>query len=91
MQTLSIAHARAQLPQIVHQAEEGNLIQFTRRGKPVAVLISLAEYQCLLEQSKGSLLQALNAYQALKEASDEDLSDAEINSWRDKETGRSIL
>lgn len=36
----SIAEARARLPAIVDQAEAGQEIELTRRGKPVAVLVS---------------------------------------------------
>jgi len=89
MQTFSIADARSQLPKIIHAVESGNVTQFTRRGKPVAILLSPKEYENLLSQGQGSLLQAFNAYHALKEPSGDDhLSDMEIDSWRDKETGR---
>jgi len=37
----SIAEARSSLPTIVDQAEAGQEIELTRRGKPVAVVVSL--------------------------------------------------
>jgi prevent-host-death family protein len=37
----SIAEARNHLPAIVHDAERGKPIHLTRRGKPVAVLLSI--------------------------------------------------
>ena len=40
----SIAEARAQLPSIVDQAEAGQEIELTRRGKPIAVVVSLREF-----------------------------------------------
>ena len=43
----SIAEARSNLPSIVDQAEAGHEIELTRRGKPVAVLVSLRELQRL--------------------------------------------
>ena len=43
----SIAEARAHLPTIVDQAESGMDIQLTRRGKAVAVVVSLREYERL--------------------------------------------
>ncbi len=43
----SIAEARNQLTAIVHDAEKGKPVELTRRGKPVAVLMSLAEYERL--------------------------------------------
>ena len=36
----SIAEARSNLPRIVDQAEAGAEVELTRRGKPVAVIIS---------------------------------------------------
>ena len=39
----SIAEARSHLPTIVDQAEVGQEIELTRRGKPVAVVVSLRE------------------------------------------------
>jgi prevent-host-death family protein len=39
----SIAQARAALPAIVDQAEAGQEVELTRRGKPVAAVISARE------------------------------------------------
>ncbi len=41
----SIAQGRDRLPGLVHEAEAGRTIELTRRGKPVAVLLSLHDYQ----------------------------------------------
>jgi prevent-host-death family protein len=41
----SIAQARTHLPQLVHSVERGRPVEITRRGKPVAVLVSAAEYE----------------------------------------------
>jgi prevent-host-death family protein len=90
MQSFSIADARSQLPKIIHTVEEGDVTQLTRRGKPVAVLLSLKEYKALLAQGKGSLLHALKAYRVLKKDGNEDLSNEEVDSWRSKETGREL-
>ena len=40
----SIAEARASLATIVDQVEAGADVELTRRGKPVAVVVSLEEY-----------------------------------------------
>ena len=90
MQTYSIADARSQLPRIIHTVETGSVTQLTRRGKPVAILISPKEYKILLAQGKGDLLQAFKAYQAIMAPTNEELSSEEINSWRDQETGRKL-
>jgi antitoxin Phd len=46
--TYSIAQARHNLAAIVHEAERQSPVALTRRGEPVAVLLSLQEYQRLL-------------------------------------------
>lgn len=46
-QSFSIAEARHDLAAVVHQLEHQPRIQLTRRGKPVAVLLSLREYDRL--------------------------------------------
>ena len=45
--TYSIAEAKNRLPRLVHDVEEGATVTLTRRGKPVAVLISCTELQRL--------------------------------------------
>jgi prevent-host-death family protein len=44
---LSIAHARNRLAALVREVEQGQLVRLTRRGQPVAVLLSLREYERL--------------------------------------------
>jgi prevent-host-death family protein len=43
----SIAQARSQLPAIVDQAESGLEVELTRRGQPVAVVVSRRELERL--------------------------------------------
>ena len=43
----SIAEARSNLPDIVDEAEAGAEIELTRRGKPVAVVVSLRQAERL--------------------------------------------
>ena len=46
----SIADARSNLPDIVDQAEAGAEVELTRRGRPVAVVISHRTFERLREQ-----------------------------------------
>ncbi|WDN89037.1 hypothetical protein BuS5_02005 [Desulfosarcina sp. BuS5] len=48
----SIAEAKNKLPSIIHDVESGSSARFTRRGKPVAVLLSLYDYERLAKQKK---------------------------------------
>jgi prevent-host-death family protein len=59
----SIAEARDRLPALVHAAESGEAVTLTRRGRPVAVLISLAEHQ-RLTRGGADFLTALEALRA---------------------------
>ena len=45
----SIADARRNLPSLVDEAEAGSEVQLTRRGRAVAVLVSVEEYQRLMQ------------------------------------------
>ncbi|HYM62659.1 MAG TPA: type II toxin-antitoxin system Phd/YefM family antitoxin [Thermoanaerobaculia bacterium] len=49
----SIAEARAKLPAVVDEARSGRTIELTRRGKPVAVVISLQELRRLRGEPAG--------------------------------------
>jgi prevent-host-death family protein len=51
--TYSIAEARASLPTIIDQAEAGLEIELTRRGKPVAVVISFRKFERLWADRRG--------------------------------------
>lgn len=44
MSDFSIAEAKALFAQLVHQAESGQPVRITRRGRPVAVLVSESAY-----------------------------------------------
>lgn len=90
MITFSIADARSQLPKIIHAVEAGDATKLTRRGKPVAVLLSVKEYEALLNQCGGGLQQALNAFMTLKQNNTKEISDKEVDNWRDKSTGRKL-
>lgn len=43
----SIADARTSLSNIVDQAEAGQRVELTRRGRPVAVIVSVREFERL--------------------------------------------
>ncbi len=90
MQSFSIADARSQLPKIINAAENGDAAKLTRRGKAVAVLLSLKEYEALTNKGKGGLLQALRVHQAIAKEEDTPLSKETVDSWRSQETGRPL-
>lgn len=84
----SIAEARASLPAIIAQAEAGQEIELTRRGKPVAVFVSSRELARLRGGSGGfgAAYRSFLDQHALDEVGlDEDFA----ASLRDKGAGRS--
>jgi prevent-host-death family protein len=57
----SIAEARARLPAIIDQAEAGQEIELTRRGKPVAAVVSVREL-ARLRGGSGSFAAAYRSF-----------------------------
>ena len=53
MQQFSIAEARNHLAAIVHDLDTRPFVQLTRRGKPVAVLLAIEEYERLAAGRSG--------------------------------------
>jgi prevent-host-death family protein len=81
----SIAETRHALAELVHQAEAGEAVCITRRGKPIAMLIAEAEYQRLKAAAAGGADFAAWA-QAWRESLPEDfegITADEIAHWRD--------
>jgi prevent-host-death family protein len=58
---VSIATARSTLPALVHLAEEGRAVEITRRGRPVAVLLSAHAYRRLVARN-GDLFAGIQAF-----------------------------
>jgi len=87
--TYSIAEARDALAALVHRLEHEPLIQLTRRGKPVAVLLSQREYARLTAAPAGFW----NAYTSFRKSLDLNslgIEPAIFAGARDKSPGREI-
>ena len=86
----SIAEARSRLPTIVDEAEAGREIELTRRGRPVAVVVSLQAF----ERLRGDRRQFGEAYRAFLEQHSLDEIGLEGNftiATRDKTEGRNVI
>ena len=85
MPEASIAEAKTQLTRLISQAELGEAVHITRRGKPVAVLLSESEY-ARLRQSETSR----SFWELIVEMRDDptfepiEWSQDDINAWRDR-------
>jgi antitoxin Phd len=83
----TISQAKNKLPAIVHAVEKGPSVQLTRRGRPVAVLLSINEYRALQKKSAGFW----NALQVFREKNKNvGISDQDIESLRDRSPGREV-
>ena len=89
MRKVSLAQARDHLTGLVRDVERGESIELTRRGKPVAVLVSREEYT-RLRAKRTSLDQALLAWRARLPADFDGFTDDEVRSWRDPSPGREV-
>lgn len=91
---VSIAEARNQLTAIIHQVEAGQPTTICRRGKPVAVLLSVDDYERLLDAQScepDGWNRLLTIRRKLAEADAfADWSDEEIRQWRDGSPGRPV-
>lgn len=85
MAETSIAEAKNQLTRLIHQAERGDTVHITRRGRPVAVLLSEAEYARLSRgATRPTFWEAIQAMRADPDFEPLDLEPEEIASWRDR-------
>lgn len=89
MSKVSIAEARDRLTRLIHEAEQGDAVHITRRGKPVAVIMSEVEYERLRSASaRKSFWQAIQEMRADPEFEPVDFTAEEIDGWRNKTPGR---
>jgi prevent-host-death family protein len=84
----SIAQARHDLAAIVHELEQQQSVELTRRGEPVAVMLSVQEYRRLLT-NKGDFWTTYMAFCAEQPLDTHDL-DAFLHTLRDPSPGRDI-
>ncbi len=86
----SIAEARDHFTTIVRDVEQKSAIEVTRRGKPVAVLLSIQEYK-RLSISKGGFWKAFTAFRNRVNLQELDIEPAILTGLRDQSPGREIV
>jgi len=80
MKNTTIAEAKNNLSQLIHQLEFDDAIHLTRHGKPVAVMLSEANYQKLTQKSVG-LFHAIQGWRSQLD-SDSALTEIELKQLR---------
>jgi prevent-host-death family protein len=85
----SIADARDRFTELVHEAEQGNPVALTRRGQPVAVILSMRAYQ-RLSGGGADFWQALGQFRKEHDMHQLEVSDAIFTQTRDRSLGREV-
>ena len=88
-QRYSIAEARSQLPTIADQAESGLEVELTRRGQPVAVVVSHREFE-RLRGRRQHFSDAYRRFLATHVLEEIGVDSHFAPSTRDKTTGRDV-
>ncbi|MCQ8130544.1 type II toxin-antitoxin system Phd/YefM family antitoxin [Methylomonas rivi] len=88
MKTSTIADAKNNLSQLIAQLDGNEPIQLTRYGKAVAVILSQAYYQKLIQPNK-KLYQAIMNWREQRDGRiNIGFNDAELDELRDKDSCR---
>jgi len=85
----SIAEARSNLPKIVDQAEAGAEVELTRRGKPVAVIISHRQLE-RLRSERPRFADVYKAFLRKHTLKDVGVEDDVFQAARERGTGRKV-
>jgi prevent-host-death family protein len=85
----SIAEVKNQLPELLREVEKGKPVEITKRGEPVAVVLSVGDYKQLVNKEKaGSFWNKINA---LRESPDfEPVTPEDMQDLRDTSKGREV-
>jgi prevent-host-death family protein len=87
----SIAEARNQFAALIRRVEEDDLVQVTRRGEPVAVILSQEEYDRLTDSKpKGDFWGAYLAWREEWQVDEWDDGTDPFADVRDRSPGREI-
>ena len=85
----TISEAKNRLPSIIHYVETGPSVELTRRGKPVAVLLSVQEYERLSRKYTG-FWNAVLEFRRKVESEGIEISDGDFKGLRDLSSGREV-
>jgi len=80
----SIAQAKARFAELLYQAEAGRTVRITRRGKPVAVVLSEVEFERLKQPAGGWVAFTKAWRQRMAEEGLPLLADAELAGLRNR-------
>jgi prevent-host-death family protein len=85
----SIAEARSDLPGLIHDVERGRPVEITRRGKPVAIVLSLEEYRRMASATP-TFAEAYAAWRSEVDVGDLDVGPEYFSALRDRAVAREV-
>jgi prevent-host-death family protein len=88
-QEYSIADARRHLPGLVDEAEAGAEVHLTRRGRPVAVVVSIDQYE-RLKASKSTFADAYRVFRQRFPEGTSGVGPKYFRGLRSHDTGRKV-
>ena len=88
--SLSIADARNRLAKVVHDVETGPPVELTRRGKPVAMIVSVREFEMLEGASDGPFASALRKFRKANDLQKAGIDPRIFRKIRDASPGREV-
>ena len=86
---VSVAEARQNFARLIKRAEHGSAIQITRRGEPVAVLLSASEYVAITGD-RPSFVEVARQVRDRMRVDQLGIGDADVDGLRDRSPGREI-
>jgi prevent-host-death family protein len=86
---VSVAEARQHFARLIKRAQQGKTIEITRRGEPVAVLLSASEYSAIIGE-RSSFIDAMRKVRERLGVDELEIGDAEFEGLREESPGREI-
>lgn len=86
---VSVAEARQNFARLIQTAARGRVVEITRRGQPVAVLLSASHY-LLLTGERPSFRAAVAAVRARRRIEQLGIGDEDFAGLRDESAGREV-
>ncbi len=86
---VSVTEARQHFARLIKQTQQGKTIEITRRGEPVAVLLSASQYAAITGE-RSSFIDAMRQVRERLGVDELEIGDAEFEGLREESPGREI-
>jgi len=86
---VSVAEARQHFARLIKRAQQGKAIEITRRGEPVAVLVSAAEYSAITG-NRPSFTDTTRQLRKRLGVDGLDIGDSDFEALREESPGRDV-